>query len=85
MQWKTGNKNLRLDPEFRKNLTIFLVLAIFMALMPIGSEPHLWQKLNLLFHGWLHGGMDWFDLILHGGPLLGAIGYGIYGLLRKRQ
>jgi hypothetical protein len=41
-----------------------------MALLPFGETPHLWQKLLLLKDGYLHQPMDWFDLVLHGGPLL---------------
>lgn len=45
-----------------------------MAIMP-PQEPHLIQKLELLWHGWLVNAMDWFDLILHSAPLAFALGY----------
>lgn len=56
-----------------QNLTYLVMLALIMALLPFGETPHLWQKLLLLKDGYLHQPMDWFDLLLHGGPLLGVV------------
>ncbi len=50
-----------------------VVLALIMAVLPFGEQPHLWQKLLLLKDGYLHKPMDWLDLLLHGGPLLGVL------------
>jgi len=33
-------------------------------------EPHLWQKLKMLFAGTLTRPVDIFDLFLHGTPLV---------------
>lgn len=69
----------------RRSFWIFLGLGIFMALMPIGQQPHLWQKLELLQNGWLKGAMDWFDLLLHSAPLIGAIFYGVKVFLLDKE
>jgi len=45
-------------------------LAIFLALAPFLPEPHLWEKLKMLFAGTLVRPIDIFDLFLHGIPLL---------------
>ena len=44
-------------------------LAIFLALAPFSPEPHLWEKLKMLFDGTLVRPVDIFDLCLHGTPL----------------
>ena len=56
-----------------QNFTYLVVLALIMAVLPFGEQPHLWQKLLLLKDGYLHQPMDWFDLLLHGGPLVGVL------------
>jgi len=50
--------------------TIILPLAAFLALAPFSPEPHLWEKLKMLFAGTLVRPVDVFDLFLHGVPLL---------------
>ena len=45
-------------------------LAIFLALAPFSPEPHLWEKLKMLFDGTLVRPIDIFDLMLHGTPLV---------------
>ncbi|MCB1137683.1 MAG: hypothetical protein KDK23_02965 [Leptospiraceae bacterium] len=60
------------------SLAIWFVAALFLAISPIGQEPHLWQKLQLLWNGWLHKPLDWFDLLMHGLPILGVLAYGLY-------
>lgn len=45
-------------------------LAILLALAPFSPEPHLWEKLKMLFAGNLTRPIDIFDLFLHGTPLL---------------
>ncbi|MCB1145839.1 MAG: hypothetical protein KDK38_03495 [Leptospiraceae bacterium] len=47
-----------------------LIGGLLMAAMPIGERPHLLQKLELLFQGYLIKPEDWFDLALHGLPLI---------------
>jgi len=50
-------------------LSVILPLAVFFALAPFVPEPHLWQKLKMLFAGTLTRPIDIFDLFLHGTPL----------------
>jgi len=45
-------------------------LALLLALAPFSAEPHLWEKLKMLFAGTLVVPVDMFDLFLHGTPLL---------------
>jgi hypothetical protein len=51
-------------------LTVILPLALFLAVAPFTPEPHLWQKLKMLFAGTLTRPVDIFDLFLHGTPLV---------------
>ncbi len=41
------------------------VLAIFMSVAPLASEPHLIEKLGMLVEGGLSRPIDIFDLFLH--------------------
>ena len=50
--------------------TMLVPLAIFLALAPFAPEPHLWEKLKMLFAGTLSRPVDIFDLFLHGTPLV---------------
>lgn len=50
----------------RVSLWIFLVLAVAMSIAPVGSQPHLLEKLTMLFNGTLSRPIDIFDLFLHG-------------------
>jgi hypothetical protein len=50
--------------------TVILPLAAFLAVAPLTPEPHLWQKLKMLFAGTLSRPIDIFDLFLHGVPLV---------------
>jgi len=49
-------------------LGILAVMALFLGLAPFTPEPHLWQKLNMLFAGQLVKPIDIFDLFMHGTP-----------------
>jgi len=51
-------------------LIVILPLGVFLALAPFVPEPHLWQKLKMLFAGTLTRPVDIFDLFLHGTPLV---------------
>jgi len=54
-----------------RSIWIFGILSIFLAFAPFYPEPHLIGKLN-----WIMGGgvgmnqEDYFDLFLHGGPVV---------------
>ena len=45
-------------------------VAILLALAPFRPEPHLVEKLRMLFAGTLKRPIDIFDLALHATPLL---------------
>ena len=51
-------------------LALLLPLAVVLALAPFTPEPHLLEKLRMLFSGTLTRPIDIFDLFLHGTPLL---------------
>jgi len=59
MKWLTSIPYMLLVP-----------LALFLALAPFTPEPHLWEKLKMLFAGTLVRPIDIFDLLLHGTPLV---------------
>lgn len=45
------------------------VASVFLLLAPFVPEPHLLQKLKMLFAGDLVKAMDIFDLFWHGTPI----------------
>ena len=47
-----------------------IVAALLLGLAPFGREPHLVEKLGMLFAGDLTRPIDVFDLLLHGSPVL---------------
>ena len=51
-------------------LSLILPLAVLLALAPFSPEPHLWEKLRMLFSGTLVKPVDMLDLFLHGTPLV---------------
>jgi ABC-type uncharacterized transport system permease subunit len=53
----------------RVPLAPLLVAALILAIMPIG-QPHLIEKLRMLFTGTLRRPLDWFDLVMHASPLI---------------
>ena len=54
----------------RNPMVYLLPVAIVMALAPFRPEPHLFEKLRMLFGGQLSKPIDIFDLFMHGAPLL---------------
>ncbi len=50
-------------------LPLFFI-ALLLGLAPFGSQPHLLEKLDLLFSGELQRPIDIFDLFLHGTPAM---------------
>lgn len=53
----------------RVPLAPLLVAALILAIVPIG-QPHLIEKLRMLFTGTLRRPLDWFDLVMHASPLV---------------
>lgn len=50
--------------------SLLIILAIFMGLAPFFPEPHLVEKLRMLFEGTLRRPLDIFDLFFHLFPFL---------------
>ncbi|MCB0377911.1 MAG: hypothetical protein KDD33_05405 [Bdellovibrionales bacterium] len=57
-----------LDWVDRTPLFPFLIVAFFLGLAPFFPEPHLVEKLKMLFHGKLVRPIDIFDLFYHALP-----------------
>ncbi len=51
-------------------LGLVVVAALLLGLAPFVPEPHLWEKLKMLFAGTLVRPLDIFDLLLHGTPVV---------------
>ncbi len=51
-------------------LSTFLLVAATLGLAPFLPEPHIWEKLKMLFTGTLSRPVDIFDFLLHGVPWL---------------
>ncbi len=52
------------------SLGTLLLPAVLLGLLPFSPEPHLVEKLRMLFQGSLQRPIDIFDLFLHGTPAL---------------
>ena len=51
-------------------LAAIVLFAVFLGLAPFMPEPHLWEKLKMLFAGTLTRPIDIFDLLLHATPII---------------
>ena len=51
-------------------LSTLVIITLALGLAPFVPEPHLWQKLKMLFAGSLSRPIDIFDLCMHGAPAL---------------
>ena len=47
-----------------------LFIAVILAIMPVYPEPHLVEKLRMLFQGTLKRPLDIFDLLWHSWPIV---------------
>ena len=47
---------------------ILVIIAVWMAVAPISPQPHLIEKITMLFNGELVKPLDIFDLLMHGTP-----------------
>ncbi len=52
------------------SLTTFILIAATLGLAPFMPEPHIWEKLKMLFSGTLKRPIDIFDFALHAVPWL---------------
>lgn len=57
----------------RVSWPVLLLLAAWLAVAPITPEPHLTEKLRMLFTGELSRPIDIFDLFLHASPIVVVI------------
>lgn len=57
----------------RAPLVGFVILALTLGLAPFSPEPHVWEKLKMLYAGELSRPIDIFDLFLHGMPWLALV------------
>jgi hypothetical protein len=62
-------------------LPFIAIAAIFLAVAPIVPQPHLLEKLQMLFNGTLTRPIDIFDLFWHSWPLVLLV----LKLIRMRQ
>ena len=49
-------------------LHLIIIMALTLGLAPFMPEPHIIEKLRMLFAGTLHKPVDIFDLVMHGTP-----------------
>jgi len=49
-------------------LVVFIFLALTLGLAPFLPEPHIWEKLKMLFAGTLTRPLDIFDFFWHLAP-----------------
>ena len=45
-----------------------ILISMLLGLAPFAPEPHVWEKLKMLFDGSLAKPIDIFDLFMHGTP-----------------
>ena len=63
---------------------MIILFCLTLGLAPFLPEPHIWGKLRWVAGGARGmGGMDWFDLLLHGFPWLLLLRIAILGLVRR--
>lgn len=51
-------------------LPIVIVLCLTLGLAPFSPQPHIWEKLQMLFEGTLVNPVDIFDLLMHSFPFI---------------
>lgn len=51
-------------------LAVFIFLALTLGLAPFFPEPHIWEKLKMLFTGTLTRPLDIFDFLWHLAPFV---------------
>ena len=61
------------------------ILAVMLGLAPVFPEPHLVQKLRMLFSGELTKLIDIGDLLMHGGPAILFVGLVVLNVTHKPE
>jgi hypothetical protein len=51
-------------------LPMLIIACLTLGLAPFFPEPHIWEKLKMLFAGNLIKPLDIFDFLLHGTPFI---------------
>ncbi len=51
-------------------LSTLIMASLLLGLAPFVPEPHLWEKLKMLFAGTLSRPIDIFDLLMHSAPAI---------------
>lgn len=49
-------------------LNLLVIACLTLGLAPFMPEPHIWQKLKMLYVGELTSPTDIFDFLMHGTP-----------------
>ncbi|WP_069470381.1 RND transporter [Candidatus Marithrix sp. Canyon 246] len=62
---------------------MLIIGSLFLGLSPFMPEPHLFEKVRMLFEGNLHKPIDIFDLFLHGTFPLLLLLKSIYSIIKK--
>lgn len=50
--------------------SVVVILCLTLGLAPFLPEPHIWEKLKMLFSGTLVEPVDIFDLLMHAFPFI---------------
>lgn len=68
-------------------LPMLLIISLTLGLAPFAPEPHVIEKLKMLFDGSLSRPVDIFDLLMHGTPwvLLGLKSIRLLGTNGKQE
>lgn len=48
--------------------SLVIIACLTLGLAPFFPEPHIWEKLKMLFSGALQRPIDVFDLLMHAAP-----------------
>ncbi len=49
---------------------LLIIVSIFLGTAPMGAQPHLVEKINMLMAGTLVRPLDIFDLLMHATPII---------------
>lgn len=49
---------------------IVIAASLTLGLAPFTPEPHIWEKLKMLFSGAYFRPIDLFDMLMHGAPFV---------------
>lgn len=64
-------------------LFLLILVAAWMAVAPISPEPHLVEKVRMLFQGTLIRPIDSFDLLYHAAPIV-LLALKVWRLVKER-